>query len=90
MDFHFKSALLMYLRFAVVGFPRITATIRQWKAIISLSRQRERVGVRVGLEFPSGKANSSNNLVLIMKHSKGLQIRDVSSVTQAESIIRGN
>ena len=44
-----KTALLMYLRFAMVGLPRIIAPIRQWKAIISLSRWRERVGVRVGL-----------------------------------------
>jgi hypothetical protein len=49
MDLKFKSAPLMCLRSAVVGFPGIIETIRQHKAKLSLSRWRERVRVRVGL-----------------------------------------
>ena len=41
----------MCLRSALVGFPGIIASIRRQKAILSLSRWRERVGVRVGLEL---------------------------------------
>jgi hypothetical protein len=51
VDLKFKSANLMCLRSAMVSLPRITEKIRRWKVIISLSRKRERVGVRVGLEL---------------------------------------
>ena len=51
MDLKFKSAHLMSLGSAMVSLPKITEKIRRWKVIISLSRYRERVGVRVGLEL---------------------------------------
>jgi hypothetical protein len=51
MDLKFKSGHLMCLRSALLGFPGIIATIRRRKAILSLSRWRERVGVRVGLDY---------------------------------------
>jgi hypothetical protein len=35
----------------MVGFLKVIATIKRWKPILSLSRWRERVGVRVGLEL---------------------------------------
>jgi len=47
MDLKFKSALAMCLRSAMVRFPWIIATIRRVKAVLSLSRWREMVGVRV-------------------------------------------
>ena len=47
-----KSAPLMYLRSAMVGLPRITATIRGWKAIISPSRWwRIKVGVKISIFY---------------------------------------
>jgi hypothetical protein len=41
----------MCLRSVVVSFPGIIATIRRRKATLSLSRWRERVGVRVGINY---------------------------------------
>jgi hypothetical protein len=46
-----KNAPLMCLRSAVVGFPGIIETNRQHKVKLSLSRWRERGGVRVGLNY---------------------------------------
>jgi len=51
MGLKFKSALLMCLRCGMVGFLVVIATIRRIKAIVSLSRWRERVGVRVGTNY---------------------------------------
>jgi hypothetical protein len=47
-DLRFKSALLRCLRSVMVCLPGIITTIRRTKAILTLSRRRERVGVRVG------------------------------------------